>query len=126
MTTTTLIPSSTPTTTATTTAPTTATAVSLAQIDGATHALLAAVTEAGPESPGWQAAGPLVSAAARCLRIALGTPVLEPEVDLPPIVREADLGTAARPLLRTGTRVVEQGAAATYLRVAAAATLALS
>lgn len=118
------VPTTTPTTSTTPVRP--RAAVSPDQVDAATRGLLAALTEAGPEHPGWRAAGPLVAAAARCLRIALGSEVHDPGADLPPIVQEADLALAARPLLRADTRVVEQGAAATYLRVAAAATVALS
>ena len=86
--------------------------------------LLHAMTEAGLDDPGWESAGPLVSAAAQRLREALGTEVHGDCVSMSTIVREADFALAARPLLAEAA-VVDPEAARQFVRLAVDATLAL-
>lgn len=90
----------------------------------ASDMLLCAMTDAGLDDPGWESAGPLVSAAAQWLREAMGTAVHGSCVSVPAVVREADFALACRPLL-TGAVIVEPEAARQFVRLAAEATLAL-
>ncbi len=87
--------------------------------------LLQAMTDAGFDAPHWEAAGPLVSAAAQRLREALGTPVNGICVSVSAVVREADFAIAARPLL-VDAPVVDFVAAREFVQLAGEAQLALS
>ncbi len=98
-------------------------AVDVPALAGAADALLDALTEAGLDDPRWATAGPLVSAAAFCLREAFGFDVSGSCVSAPAVVREADLARATRPLLGSPT-VVDAEAARQFARLAADATLA--
>ena len=84
-----------------------------------------AMHEADLDEARWQAAGPLVGAAADLLRAALGTPVNSSAVSAPAVVREADFAMAARPLLHDASIVVDGEAAAQFLQLCRDAALAL-
>ena len=83
------------------------------------------MTQANYDDPRWESAGPLVSAAAQRLREALGTPVRGSCVSVSVVVREADFGLAARPLL-VDAPVVYIVAAREFVQLAGEAQLALS
>jgi hypothetical protein len=93
-------------------------------LKAAADILLSAMTEAGLDDPGWESAGPLVSAAAQSLREALGTPVHGSCLSVPAVVREADFALAARPLLAEAA-VVDPDAARRFAQLAIEAALAL-
>ena len=93
-------------------------------VQSAADMLLLVMTQADLDLARWSAAGPLVTAAAEQLRRAVGAPVMGSSVSAPAVVREADFAHAARALHTTD--VVEPEAAASFLRLAHEAALALA
>ena len=94
------------------------------QLEDAADLLLRAMTQAGLDAPTWSSAGPLVSAAAQQLRLALGTADGGSTLSAPAVAREADFASAMRPLLSTW-RLEDPAAARQFVRLAQEAALAL-
>lgn len=110
-----------------TTLPTqTAAPPSLAVVTEAAHGFLDALTLCGLDDSRWGTVGRLVSPAALRLREAIGAPLAGSSAAAPPIVRERDLATAARYLLRPETNVQDAHAAHEFVTLALEARLALS
>lgn len=99
---------------------------SVAVIDEAVKGLLDALTMMGLDDPWWETVGPLVSAAALRLRVAIGAPLAGSSAGTPPIVRERDVATTARYLLGREVRVQNAQAAREFVMLAMEAKLAIA